>query len=178
MNTREIARACTVAEGRGEASVRLLRELFPQSGRAHIVGVTGPPGAGKSTLVAAMVSEFRRRGQRVGVIAVDPSSPFTGGAILGRPGAHAQIPRRPGCVHPLDGDSRAMGGLAPATLDLVLVLDAAGFDTILVETVGVGQDEIDIARLAQTDGGGAGARAWATMCRRSRRAFWRSPICS
>ncbi|HEY3439955.1 MAG TPA: methylmalonyl Co-A mutase-associated GTPase MeaB [Paludibaculum sp.] len=150
MNTRSIARACTVMESRGAASMALLRELFPQSGRARIVGITGPPGAGKSTLVAAMVADLRRRGQRVAVIAVDPSSPFTGGAILGDRIRMLQFHDDPGVFIRSMATRGAMGGLAPATHDVALVLDAAGFDTILLETVGVGQDEVDVARLAQT----------------------------
>jgi len=137
-------------ESRGAASVALLRELFPQSGRAHVVGITGPPGAGKSTLVAAMVEELRRRGQRVAVIAVDPSSPFTGGAILGDRIRMVQFHDDPGVFIRSMATRGAMGGLAPATHDVALVLDAAGFDTILLETVGVGQDEVDVARLAHT----------------------------
>lgn len=137
-------------ESRGAASAALLRELFPQSGRAHVVGITGPPGAGKSTLVAAMVEELRRRGQRVAVIAVDPSSPFTGGAILGDRIRMLQFHDDPDVFIRSMATRGAMGGLAPATHDVALVLDAAGFDTILLETVGVGQDEVDVARLAHT----------------------------
>ena len=149
MNTRSIARACTVVESRSAASDALLREMFPRSGRARVVGITGPPGAGKSTLVAAMVGELRRRGQSVAVIAVDPSSPFTGGAILGDRIRMLQFHDDPGVFIRSMATRGAMGGLAPATHDVALVLDAAGFDTILVETVGVGQDEVDVARLAQ-----------------------------
>lgn len=145
-----VARACTVVERRGPPSVALLREMFPQSGRAQVVGITGPPGAGKSTLVAALVGELRRRGQSVAVIAVDPSSPFTGGAILGDRIRMLQFHDDPDVFIRSMATRGAMGGLAPATHDVALVLDAAGFDTILVETVGVGQDEVDVARLART----------------------------
>ena len=147
-DARAIARAATLIENRDPAGEALLRALFPFTGRALVAGLTGPPGAGKSTLVSALAAEFRLRGLRVAILAVDPSSPFSGGAILGdrvRMMAH-------------HGDSgvfiRSMatrgrlGGLAPATGDLSLLCDAAGFDVVLVETVGVGQDEIDIARLA------------------------------
>lgn len=147
-DARAIARAATLIENRDPAGQALLRALFPFTGRALVAGLTGPPGAGKSTLVSALAAEFRLRGLRVAILAVDPSSPFSGGAILGdrvRMMAH-------------HGDSgvfiRSMatrgrlGGLAPATGDLSLLCDAAGFDVVLVETVGVGQDEIDIARLA------------------------------
>ena len=147
-DARAIARAATLIENRDPAGQALLRALFPFTGRALVAGLTGPPGAGKSTLVSALAAEFRLRGLRVAILAVDPSSPFSGGAILGdrvRMMAH-------------HGDSgvfiRSMatrgrlGGLAPATGDLSLLCDAAGFDVVLIETVGVGQDEIDIARLA------------------------------
>ena len=150
MTTKSIARACTLVESRSEASVALLREMFAKSGGAHVVGVTGPPGAGKSTLVAAIVGELRRRGQRVAVIAVDPSSPFTGGAILGDRIRMLQFHDDADVFIRSMATRGAMGGLAPATHDVALVLDAAGFDTILVETVGVGQDEVDVARLAHT----------------------------
>ncbi|HEY2809024.1 MAG TPA: methylmalonyl Co-A mutase-associated GTPase MeaB [Steroidobacteraceae bacterium] len=128
----------------------LLREIFPHTGRAHLVGITGPPGAGKSTLVGALISEARSRGRRVGVIAVDPSSPFTGGAILGD---RVRMQR-----HALDegvfvrsmGTRGQAGGLSRSTFDASVVLDAMGYDLVLVETVGVGQDEIDIVSLAHT----------------------------
>jgi LAO/AO transport system kinase len=128
--------------------VDLLRELFPHTGRAVILGITGSPGAGKSTLVDRIVRALRRDGKKVAAIAVDPTSPFTGGAILGD--------RIRMLDHHADADVfiRSMatrgylGGLAAATSDMALLLDAAGFDYVLVETVGVGQDEIEIARLA------------------------------
>ncbi len=122
--------------------------MFPHTGRAYLVGVTGPPGAGKSTLVDKLVAELRAAGETVGVIAVDPTSPFTGGAILGdrlRMQAHIADP---------DVFIRSMatrghlGGLAPTTSDLALVLDAAGKSVVIIETVGVGQDEVDIVRTA------------------------------
>ncbi len=125
-----------------------MRELFPQTGRAKIYGITGAPGAGKSTLVSVMTGELRARGLRVGIIAVDPSSPYTGGAILGdriRMQSHhtdEQVFIRSMAAR------GAMGGLAPATLDMALLMDAAGMDAVLVETVGGGQDEVDVARLA------------------------------
>ncbi len=147
-NTRALARAITAIENREPEGDQLLRRLFPLSGRALLVGVTGAPGAGKSTLVDRAAAAWRRQNKTVGIIAVDPTSPFTGGAILGdriRMQSHA-------------GDSGiyirsmatrgALGGLAPATSDVALVLDAAGRDIVLVETVGVGQDEVEIAKLA------------------------------
>jgi LAO/AO transport system kinase len=145
---RAVARAISLIEDEAPAAADLIRRIFPSTGRAYLVGVTGPPGSGKSTLVDRMTTELRAAGKTVGVIAVDPTSPYTGGAILGdrvRMQAHA-------------GDSgvfiRSMatrghlGGLARATSEVALVLDAAGKDVVVIETVGVGQDEVDIVRTA------------------------------
>jgi LAO/AO transport system kinase len=145
---RAIARACTLVENRSPGAVELLKALFPHGGRAFTLGVTGAPGAGKSTLTAAIVAGLRARGQSVAVLAVDPSSPFTGGAILGDRIRMLQHHADPGVFIRSMATRGALGGLAPATHDLALVLDAAGFQWIIVETVGVGQDEIDVARLA------------------------------
>jgi LAO/AO transport system kinase len=143
---RAIARAITLIEDESPAGAELVRRLFSHTGRAYIVGVTGPPGAGKSTLVDKLTSAIRGSGRTVGVVAVDPTSPFTGGAILGdrvRMQAHAGD----GGVFIRSMATRGhLGGLARATSDAVLVLDASGKDVVLVETVGVGQDEIDIVR--------------------------------
>ncbi len=128
----------------------ILRILFPRTGRARILGITGPPGAGKSTLVQKLAQAYRRRGSTVGIVAVDPSSPFTGGAILGDRIRMSEIYTDPGVFIRSMATRGTLGGLARATSDAVDVLDAAGFETILVETVGVGQDEIDIVRAADT----------------------------
>ena len=147
-DVRAIARAISLVEDDTPAGVDLLRALFPRTGGAFVVGVTGPPGAGKSTLVDRLTVDARREGKRVGVIAVDPTSAFTGGAVLGdrvRMGRHASDE---------DVFIRSMatrghlGGVARATGDVAMVLDAAGKDLVIIETVGVGQDEIDIARTA------------------------------
>ena len=124
--------------------------IDPHTGRAHLIGITGPPGAGKSTLTNALISEQRKRGRRVGVIAIDPSSPFSGGAVLGD--------RVRMQTHALDtdvfirsmGTRGQLGGLSRATFDAILVQDAMGYDVVIVETVGVGQDELDIVSLAHS----------------------------
>ncbi len=147
---RAIGRAISEVERDSPAVPDLLRRLFPETGRARIVGVTGPPGAGKSTLVQRLAQAYRKRGRRVGIVAVDPSSPFTGGAILGDRIRMAEIYTDPGVFIRSMATRGALGGLARATADAVDVLDAAGFDLSHIETVGVGQDEVDIARTADT----------------------------
>jgi len=146
---REIGRALSAVEKEGGAP-ELLRLLFPSTGRARIVGITGPPGAGKSTLVQRLAQAYRRRSERVAIVAVDPSSPFTGGAILGDRIRMSEIFTDPGVFIRSMATRGTLGGLARATGDAVDVLDAAGFDLILIETVGVGQDEVDIVKAADT----------------------------
>ncbi|MFF4763770.1 methylmalonyl Co-A mutase-associated GTPase MeaB [Streptomyces sp. NPDC001292] len=142
------ARMITLVENDDPGAAFRLAELFPHTGRAAVIGVTGPPGAGKSTLVDGMVRAWRARGRTVGVLAVDPSSPFTGGAILGDRIRMASLTGDPG-VYVRSMASRAhLGGLAEATPAAVRVLDAMGMDVIVVETVGVGQSEIAIAGTA------------------------------
>jgi len=144
------ARLISIVESRPEEAVPLLRALHPHTGRAYVVGVTGPPGAGKSTLIDALVREVRRGGRRVGVVAVDPTSPFTGGAILGDRIRMQDHSTDPGVFVRSMATRGHLGGLAPATAAAVGVLDAYGCDLVLVETVGAGQAEVEIASAADT----------------------------
>jgi len=130
--------------------IEALRVVYPQTGKSHLIGLTGAPGAGKSTLVDAFIAELRRRGHRVGVIAVDPSSPFSGGAILGDRVRMQRHATDDGVFIRSMATRGRMGGLARASFEATLVLDAMGYDVILVETVGVGQDEIEVVELAHT----------------------------
>jgi LAO/AO transport system kinase len=147
---RRLARLLSVIEDGGPELREVMKELAPLTGRARVVGLTGPPGAGKSTLTGVLTGAFRERGERVGVLAVDPTSPFSGGALLGdriRMQQHATDPD----VFIRSMASRGhLGGLAAATPQAIRALDAAGFDVILVETVGVGQAEVEVAGMADT----------------------------
>jgi len=147
---RAIARGISLVESQAPAARELLAVLFPRAGRAHIVGITGAPGVGKSTLVNALAQEYRRRGARVGSIAVDPSTPFSGGAFLGDRIRMRDLAGDPGVFVRSMASRGCLGGLARATADAITVLDAAGFETILVETVGAGQAEVEIAQAAHT----------------------------
>jgi LAO/AO transport system kinase len=147
---RPIARLITMIENGHPDAPRLLAQLYPSTGHAMTIGVTGPPGAGKSTFVDRLVGEIRSSGQRVAVVAVDPSSPFTGGAILGDRVRMASNPGDPDLFIRSMSTRGHLGGLSIATESAVAVLDAAGFDVVVVETVGVGQSEIEVAELADT----------------------------
>jgi LAO/AO transport system kinase len=162
---RAIARAITLAEAGGPEGRALVAALAPRAGRAARVGLTGAPGAGKSTLAAALARRARADGLTVAVVAVDPTSPFTRGAVLGDRVRLVDLATDPGVFVRSMASRGHAGGLAAATADAVLVLDAAGFDVVLIETVGAGQGEVDVAALAETvvlalmPGGGDGVQA-------------------
>jgi LAO/AO transport system kinase len=148
---RAVARALTIIENDGQGKEALLQSLYPYAGSAHVVGFTGSPGAGKSTLVDQVITCLRKRGQTVGVLAVDPSSPFTGGALLGdrvRMSAHSGDR---GVYIRSVGSRGNLGGLSKSTREMLYALEAFGCDVILLETVGVGQSELDILTVADTN---------------------------
>ncbi len=147
-NRRQLSRLLTRAEN-GQADAEIAA-IYPHTGQAHIIGVTGAPGTGKSTLVNALTKQYRSQQRTVAIVAVDPTSPFTGGAILGDRIRMRELSGDVGVFVRSMATRGSLGGLARATGDLVCVFDAAGFDVILIETVGAGQSEVDIARLAQT----------------------------
>jgi LAO/AO transport system kinase len=147
---RALARLLTAVENRTAVAEAAMRRLYPLAGRAHLIGITGPPGSGKSTLVAALIGEVRRAGRSVAVIAVDPSSPITGGALLGdRVRMQAYASDADVFIRSMASRGHA-GGLASTTVAAAAVLDAAGFDLVLVETVGTGQSEVEVAASADT----------------------------
>lgn len=147
---RSIARAMSLAESTGPAGRSLAAGLYGHTGRAHVIGLTGVPGSGKSTMVRVLAQHFRKAGRRIGIVAVDPSSPFSGGAILGDRIRMLELAGDPGIFIRSMATRGALGGLARASLDVVDVFDAAGYDTVLIETVGVGQDEVDIVQAAHS----------------------------
>src|SRR5580658_1335702 len=147
-DARVLAQAISTVENRGAGWSDLLKALFPHTGRARVIGMTGPPGAGKSTLVDQLAKHYRKQSQTVGIIAVDPTSPYTGGAILGDRIRMQDHHSDPGIFIRSMATRGSLGGLARATADAATVLDASGRDLVMIETVGVGQDEVDIVRLA------------------------------
>ena len=148
---RALAQAISLVERDAPEINRLLSEIYPLTGKAKIIGITGSPGAGKSTLVDALARFFRKQDLKVGIIAVDPTSPFTGGAILGDRIRMQELYTDRGVFIRSMATRGFMGGVARATNDVVDLLDAAGFDIVLVETVGVGQDEVEVIRTVQSN---------------------------
>jgi LAO/AO transport system kinase len=147
-DTRAVARAISKVEDGSKDAAQLMKDIFPHTGRGLIVGITGAPGAGKSSLVDKLALLYRDRKERVGIVAVDPSSPFTGGAILGDRIRMQALGLDPGVFIRSMATRGNLGGLARATVDAVSILDAAGYSKVLVETVGVGQDEVEIVKAA------------------------------
>jgi LAO/AO transport system kinase len=147
-DARAVARAISIVENHAPGWIELLKDLFPQTGRALTLGLTGSPGAGKSTLVDQLAKLYRKDDQKVGIIAVDPTSPYTGGAILGDRIRMQDHFSDPGIYIRSMATRGSLGGLARATADASLVLDASGRNIVMIETVGVGQDEVDVVRVA------------------------------
>jgi len=147
---RSIARAITLIENNTVEAPKVIASIYPSTGKAHIIGLTGPGGSGKSTLIEKIVREYRRKGKTVGVVAVDPTSPFTGGAFLGDRIRMQELSTDEGVFIRSMATRNYPGGIARATKDAVKILDAAGKDIILVETVGAGQSEVEIIKVAQT----------------------------
>jgi GTPase len=147
-DVRSLARAITRVENRSAEGTEILRRIYPHTGNSRIIGITGSPGSGKSSLVDRLAALYRRKNKSLAIVAVDPSSPFTGGAVLGDRIRMGALATDPGVFIRSMSTRGHLGGLANATADVVSVLDAASRDPILVETVGVGQDEIDIVKLA------------------------------
>jgi LAO/AO transport system kinase len=149
-NRRSVAKTITLIENNEVEALKIISMLYPKTGKAHVIGVTGPTGSGKSTLIEKLIKELRKRGKTVGVVAVDPTSPFTGGAFLGDRVRMQEHSTDEGVFIRSMANRNASGGLAKATKDVIRVLDASGKDTVLVETVGAGQSEVEIVKVAQT----------------------------
>jgi LAO/AO transport system kinase len=149
-DARSIARLITLAENNAEEAVQLMKQIHHHAGNAHVIGVTGVMGSGKSSLILELALEYRREGKKVGIIAIDPTSPFTGGALLGDRIRMMELSTDPGVFIRSMGTRGMLGGLTSSVYDVVEILDAAGMQIILIETVGVGQDEVDIVKIADT----------------------------
>jgi LAO/AO transport system kinase len=147
---RSIAKAITIIENNEPQAKDIIASIYPHTGKAHVIGLTGPGGSGKSTLIEKIVREYRQKGKTVGVIAVDPTSPFTGGAFLGDRIRMQELSTDPGVFIRSMATRNYSGGIAKATNDAVKVLDASAKDVVIVETVGAGQSEVEIIKVAQT----------------------------
>ena len=145
---RSVARAISIAENGSSEAGELMRKIFPKTGRAKVIGITGSPGAGKSSLVDKLATLYKDRGEKVGIVAIDPSSPFSGGAILGDRIRMSTLGLDRNIFIRSMATRGNLGGLSRTTVDAVAILDAAGFDKIIIETVGVGQDEVEVVKTA------------------------------
>lgn len=147
-DTRSVARAITKIENGTAGAAELMKAVFPKTGKATVIGITGSPGAGKSSLVDKLAFHYKDKGERIGIVCIDPSSPFSGGAILGDRIRMATLGLDKNVFIRSMATRGNLGGLSRATVDAVAILDAAGFDKVIVETVGVGQDEVEIVKTA------------------------------
>lgn len=149
-DVRAIARLITLAENNAADAVEAMKQIHRHAGNAHVIGVTGVMGSGKSSLILELALEYRAKGKKVGIIAIDPTSPFSGGALLGDRIRMMELATDPGVFIRSMGTRGMLGGLTSSVYDVVEILDAAGMNIILIETVGVGQDEVDIVKIADT----------------------------